>query len=411
MSERPAAAPGESPEHPIGIWEINHVVRTLLEHDLPPVWLVGEISNLSRPRSGHLYFTLKDERAQLRAVMWRSSAARLTIEPADGLEVLCHGRLTVYEPRGSYQYIVQHMRPRGLGRQELALAALRRKLAREGLFAPERKRALPRFPFTIAVIASGSGAVIHDIRQVVARRWPHVRLLLCPVRVQGEGAAAEMVAALGRVARCGAVDAVILARGGGSREDLAAFNDEALARAIAASPVPVVSSVGHAIDVTIADLVADRRAQTPTEAAELLTPEREEVLATLEDARRRARRALRDTIARARERLELLARGHGFAAVRERIHREAERLDQLEARLVRAGRARIDAQRQRLAALASRLEGLSPLGVLARGYSVTTRCGALQPLTDAAQLAPGDRIETRLARGRVISEVIETCPS
>jgi exodeoxyribonuclease VII large subunit len=390
--------------------DVNRAVRALLEGELPSVWVAGEVSNLRRPGSGHVYLTLKDDRAQLRAVMWRGVASRVRFPLTDGLEVICRGRLTLYEARGDYQLAIDHMEPRGLGAAQLALEALKRKLHAEGLFDESRKRPLPRFPFTVALVTSATSAAVKDMLEVIDRRWPKVRVLLCPVRVQGEGAAREVEAALRRVSTHGEADVVIVGRGGGSREDLWAFNDEGVARAIAASVPPVVSSVGHAIDTTVADLVADRRALTPTEAAELATPLLTETLAGLEASRDRLGKALLRTVVGWRERLDGIERSYAFRDPAERVRRHAGQLDDMEERLSRALGGRLERVRERLAHAAGRLDGLSPLRVLTRGYSVTTREGGDRALVRAEDVRPGERIRTRLPSGTIISEVIETCP-
>lgn len=407
-------AEGPAPPHaPAGerkvlsVADATRLVRAVLEGSLPPMWVAGEVSNLRRPTSGHVYLTLKDAASQLKAVIWRGTAAQIPFRIEDGLEVLCFGRVTVYEPRGEYQLAVDAIEPKGIGAAQLALEQLKRRLLEEGLFDPSRKRPLPRFPACIALVTSATGAAVRDILEVIERRCPKLRVILCPVRVQGDGAAREVAAAIDAVSRHGCADVLIVGRGGGSQEDLWAFNDEGVARAIARCRVPVISSVGHAIDTTVADLVADRRALTPTEAAELATPLVSALFEDLDAARERLRKALRASVRVQRERLDMVARSYAFREPADRVRRYYQRLDELAAKLPREVRRRVAALEDRLGFAAGKLEGLSPLRVLARGYSVTTREGDGAPLRDAAAVKPGDRLRTRLAEGEVHSEVSE----
>ena len=393
-------------ERVLTVSELTAAVKELLEASFPSVWVGGEVSDFARPRSGHCYLTLKDDQAQLRAVIWRSTAARVRFDLHDGLEVICRGRVEVYAPRGTYQLIVEQIQPKGIGALELALRQLREKLAREGLFDPARKRPLPRFMRRIAVVTSPTGAAIRDFLEVLRGRWGGADVLIAPVRVQGEGAAEEIAAAvatLGRMAR--PPDCIVVTRGGGSLEDLWAFNQEAVVRAIFASPVPVVSAVGHEIDVTLSDLVADVRALTPSEAATLVAPAAEEIAAGLRHVHQRMTAALRNRAAAARSRLDALARHRVLRRPLERVHDLARRLDELEARSARAVRHRASAARQRAESIAARLESLSPLAVLGRGYSVTRRTSDGQVIRDAAELNPGEQITTRFARGQSVSRV------
>ena len=266
----------------LSVSELTGSIKALLEGEFPSVWVSGEISNFSRPGSGHCYLTLKDDAAQIRAVLWRSAASRVRFDLHDGLEVLCQGSLDVYAPRGSYQLVIEQIEPRGVGALEQALRKLRERLAAEGLFAAERKRPLPRFPRRIAFVTSPTGAAVRDFLEVIRRRWHGVHVLVVPVRVQGDGAAEEIAAGVALVNRLAVeVDVLVVGRGGGSLEDLWAFNEEVVVRAIHASRIPVVSAVGHEIDVTLSDLVADVRALTPSEAAERIVPAAEEVRAYL----------------------------------------------------------------------------------------------------------------------------------
>jgi exodeoxyribonuclease VII large subunit len=349
---------------------------------------------------------LKDDRAQLRAALWRHAAARVRFELGDGLEVICRGHLDVYAPRGSYQLIIEDVEPRGIGALDLALRQLRDKLAREGLFDRARKRSLPRFVRRIAVVTSPSGAAIHDFLQVLHRRWRGADVLVLPTRVQGPGAAEEIAAAI-RTANGlpGGIDCLVVTRGGGSLEDLWAFNEEAVVRAIFASRIPVVSAVGHEIDVTLADLVADVRALTPSEAAELVAPAAEEILAALAQTEKRLAAAARWQAASARARLDALAGHRVMRRPRERVEDLVRRWDELASRAARAVRQRLRLARGQANETAARLESLSPLAVLGRGYSLTERVADGRIVRDASQLAAGEPIRTRFARGRAISRI------
>jgi exodeoxyribonuclease VII large subunit len=416
--------PLPSDQRPLSVWELTSQLKDLLEGAFPAVWVTGEISNFTRSQSGHCYLTLKDDRAQLRAVMWRGVAVRTRFELHDGLEVICRGHLDVYAARGSYQLVIADIVPRGMGALELALRQLREKLAREGLFDPARKRPLPAFVRRIAVVTSPTGAAIRDFLQVLGRRWRGADVLVVPVRVQGEGAAAEIAAAIQTVNRLPAgkgdsplataplfrPDCIVVTRGGGSMEDLWAFNEEAVVRAIAASQIPVISAVGHEIDVTLADLAADRRALTPSEAAELVAPAAEELLADLHQIQRRLARGLQSRAASARSRLDALGSSSVFRRPFQRVFDLARRLDELNVQATRAVRGRARLARQQADAVAGRLESLSPLAVLGRGYSLTQRTSDGGLIRAAADLSPGERITTRFARGQAISCVERTEP-
>ena len=382
-------------------------IKDVLESSFASVWVSGEISNLSRPQSGHCYLTLKDESAQLRAVLWRTAASRVRFDLDDGLEVICQGHLDLYAPRGSYQLVIEQILPKGMGALELALRKLRQRLAAEGLFEAERKRPLPRFPREIAIVTSPTGAALRDFLEVLRRRWRGTDVLVLPARVQGEGAAAEIAAAIAAANRLARpIDVLVVARGGGSLEDLWAFNEEVVVRAIHASRIPVVSAIGHEIDVTLADLVADVRALTPSEAAELVVPSREELLAELLRHERRLAASLRSRAAEARGRLEVL----GGSMVFRRPTARSARSGPPGRRAGSAGRAGPGASRCGGAGVCGRrkaahLESLSPLAILARGYSLTRRRADGVSVRSADMLAPGDEIVTRFARGEVMSGV------
>ena len=384
--------------------ELTREIKELLEASYPSVWVSGEISNCRPARSGHVYLTLKDDQAQLSAVIWRNTASRLPFDLVDGLEVVAQGSVDVYPPRGSYQLIIRQVTPRGVGPLELAFRQLQERLATEGLFDEDRKRPLPRFPERIALVTSPTGAAVRDMLQVITRRWPAVEIVLLPVRVQGAGAAEEIAEALARVPLLPGIDVVIAGRGGGSLEDLWAFNEEVVARAIAACPVPVVSAVGHEIDVSIADLVADVRALTPSEAGELVVPHRDELRAGLNSVGTRLAGALRQQAARARTVLTGLASRPVLSRPHGQLREFAGRVDELQRRLDGAVRGRTRFARDRLGTIAAGLQALSPLEVLARGYSMTLS-GDGDVIRGADQVTAGDEIVTVFSRGRAVSRI------
>jgi len=454
------------------VTELARRIRDLLERDVGAVWVAGELSNVRRVASGHVYFTLKDDDSQLAAAMFRRAAMALPFEPRDGTMVVCAARPSLYEARGQLQLYVDGMEPLGLGALRLAFEQLKDRLAGEGLFDGGRKRALPPYPRAIGIVTAAEGAVIHDMRTVIRRRWPSARLILRPVRVQGPDAWRDVVAGIEDLNRLSFVDVLIVGRGGGSLEDLWAFNEEGVARAIAASRIPIVSAVGHESDVTIADFVADVRAPTPTAAAALVAPDRIDVAATLARARAALRAALARRVTHARQHLVSLERGlgaprrrtvelaqrldelgvRGRRALGRRVLWERHRLEGLERRLEAAGprarlrgnRDRLERARQRLrgalqvqgerervararhrlcfvlevalrdgradlARVAGRLQALSPLACLERGYAIVRRGGPDGPVVrDAATLQPDDRIAMVFARGRARGRVERT---
>jgi exodeoxyribonuclease VII large subunit len=401
-AERPAPAGATIPGAPARVLRVAELVgalRALVEDVAGRVWVVGEISNLRRAASGHLYFTLKDDEAQLRAVLFRSDAERVPFAPADGLEVLVFAEVTVYGARGELQLRVRELEPRGQGALRLAFEQLRARLAAEGLFEAARKRPLPPLPRRIGVVTSLHGAALRDVIEVTGVRWPSVPLLVADARVQGPGAEYEIVEALQLLASRPDVDVILLVRGGGSLEDLWPFNGETVARALARCPVPVVSGVGHETDLTIADLVADARAPTPSAAAALALPDRRALLERLARDRRRLRGALAGRLAQARARLEArLGALHRaspaarLAARRGRLARDAARLDAaLQRRVARAA--------ARLSLAAGRLDSLSPLAVLGRGYAIARRADDGRIVRGPDDVAEGDALTVRVAEG------------
>ncbi len=394
----------------LSVSELTRQIKDCLEGNFPLVAVRGEISNCAFAGSGHVYLTLKDDDAQLRAVMWRMKASRLKFDLHDGLQVVAVGRIDVYPARGSYQLVIEELIPHGLGPLELAFRQLHDRLAAEGLFAPERKRPLPRFPRRIALVTSPASAAVRDMLQVITRRWRAAEIVVVPVPVQGDGAAELIAAAVQMLPGIPGVDVAIVGRGGGSLEDLWAFNEEVLARAIVASPIPIISAVGHEIDVTIADLVADRRALTPSEAGEVVVPDEAEVLALLQQNALRLVALLRERAAAARSRLDALASRRVLTRPGERLLALAEHVDDLESRLLRAIRRRHQDATARWTALGAALEALSPLKVLQRGYSITTRAAEGALIRRADQMHTGELIMTRLGNGRISSRVEQVYP-
>lgn len=390
----------------LSVTQLTLLIKETLENGFDSLWVRGEVSNVAKPRSGHIYLTLKDDGAQISAVIWRNLASRLPFDLKDGQEVLCGGGIDVYPPHGKYQLIVRAIEPCGIGALQLALQQLYQRLAAEGLFAPERKRPLPRFPRRVAFVTSPTGAAIRDFLEVARRRWPRLEVLVIPARVQGAGAAEEIATGI-QVANAlpDPPEVLVVGRGGGSLEDLWCFNEEVVVRAIHASRIPVVSAVGHEIDVTLSDLVADVRALTPSEAAERVVPSAEEVHAALQATERRLTALAQARLDEARLRLDALAQRRVFRRPFETVQEFSRHLDDLELRLTRATRRRRDQAQDALQSFAARLESLSPLAVLSRGYSLTTRAADGAILRAADQAQPGAQIKTRLAQGHLLSRV------
>lgn len=434
------------------VYQVSELVEAINAQlaALGEVWVRGELSGVKVAASGHRYFTLKDAQAQLACVMWASRADRLRFKLVDGLAVLVRGSLEVYPQRGSLQLIVQELVPEGVGELQLAFEQLKAKLAAEGLFAPERKRPIPALPQRLGLVTSPRGAAVRDVLKVLSR-WPHLQVLLYPVRVQGKGAEGEIAGALRYLGRLSFLDLILLVRGGGSLEDLWAFNEEVVARAIAASPIPVLTGVGHEVDFTIADFVADIRAATPTQAAELVVAQLERQARRVEEGFAALQRAWQRRFALAAHRLVVLSGAKGLAVFPARVRQLTTRLDSWSASLprllrslvlvrhrrfstahahllgwpVRFGAARkrqvlashMAMARERLKALVLRrslevaaktraLQALSPVAVLRRGYAIATREGDQKPLRCAGEVAVGERVLVRLAEGSLRSLVV-----
>jgi exodeoxyribonuclease VII large subunit len=385
---------------------LNREARELLESGMGQLWVQGELSNFSRPASGHWYFSLKDRDAQVRCAMFRMRNTRTGFVPRDGQLVLVRARVGLYEPRGDFQLLVEQLEDAGLGALQRAFEELKRRLAAEGLFAAERKRPLPATPRCIGVITSPSGAAIRDILHILARRFPAARVVIYGVPVQGAAAAPAIVAALDLASARAECDVLIVARGGGSLEDLWAFNDERVARAIHRAHVPTVTGIGHEIDFTIADFVADLRAPTPSGAAELVVPDGSVWRARLTQLHARFAAALRRALGSERAELAALERRLSASHPGARLRVMAQRLDELEGRLQFVLQGRLRREQARVQSLARALQAISPLATLDRGFAVVSRSDTGELITSAAQLTEGDGIEARLASGRVRATVI-----
>lgn len=442
--------PSGNDPHVFTVSELNRTVRDLLETGLGAIWIEGELSNVARPASGHIYFSLKDRDAQVRCAMFRNRNRLLDFTPEAGEQVRLRARVSVYEARGEYQLIIEQMEPAGAGALARAFEELKKRLAAEGLFADERKREPPVLPRRIGVITSATGAAIRDVLHVLARRFPAIPVVLYPVAVQGAEAPRAIAAMLERAGARAECDVLLLVRGGGSLEDLQAFNDEGVARAIVACPIPVITGVGHEVDVTIADFAADRRAPTPSAAAELAVPDAADLQRRARALHRRLATALLRRLRHAGESMTALERRLRLQHPQRRLQQLQQRRDELELRTRRAAGALVERHRQRLAglrlrlrhaapqrrlvrlrdrhetlhrrllraprdrlreldarvrSLARALDAVSPLATLGRGYALVRRADDGRPVTDAATVAAGDALNIRLARGRVDARV------
>jgi exodeoxyribonuclease VII large subunit len=378
--------------------QLTRELKELIEGTFPPVWVEGEVSNFVHHGSGHMYFSLKDEGASLRCVFFRQYNRLLQFHPENGMKMLARGLLSVYEASGQYQLMVGELRPSGMGALQLAFEQLKARLQAEGLFDEERKRPIPSVPRTIGVVTSPTGAAIRDIISVISRRFPPARIVLCPVRVQGEGAAREIAGGIRAFGRWGGADVLIVGRGGGSLEDLWAFNEEEVARAIFESPVPVISAVGHQTDFTIADLVADLRAPTPSAAAEYAVPEAAELTGRLEGLGERLARAERSFLEAWAQRLDDLERGLFPSRLLACLRQQETARQNLAGRLRRAAGAVLAVRVQRWMTLREQLSALNPAAVLGRGFSIV-RTPAGTVVRDADRVVPGDSLEVILSRG------------
>lgn len=378
---------------------VTNSLRELVEDRFSDIWVEGEISNFKRHSSGHCYFTLKDDKAQLRAVMFRGSARHVAFRPQDGMLVHVYGSASVYEQRGDLQIIVRGMKAAGEGALQQAFEKLKQKLASEGLFDRDRKKPVPRFPRSLGIVTSGNGAALHDILSTLERRFPCVDVYVCPVQVQGIGAAEEIAAAIEAFHRLDRhIDVLLIGRGGGSLEDLWAFNEETVARAIAASRIPIVSAVGHETDVSIADFVADVRAATPSIAAELAVPDRQELLGLLRDRRELLRSSIVRRIERHRRHVRYLVSAHGFRRPADRLHQFVQKVDDLTEQLHRCSVRGLQTRRRQVESLRARLDLLSPDRTLERGYVLVERDGKI--VRRASDVRDDDVLQLRFSDGR-----------
>ena len=438
----------------LSVSDVTRLIRNSLEDQFQDVWIEGEISNLRAPSSGHFYFTLKDPQSQLRGVLFRSGALRLRFALQEGLAVIARGRISVYEPRGEYQLIVDSLEPKGVGAFQLAFEQLKERLSQEGLFDEARKRRLPSFPRTVGVVTSLTGAAIRDIVAVLRRRCPIVNILIAPVPVQGDGAGASIAEAICALSDMPQVEVLIVGRGGGASEDLWAFNEEAVVRAIARSRVPVVSAVGHEIDVTLSDFAADHRAPTPSAAAEAVVPVLADIIDRLDELAQRLRRIVETMLQMQRHRFERSVSVLG--ETRYRIQAQAQRLDELQDGLTRAlteqltvlqrelverrhlllaqgprnriqqslvvipqlckrleqeARRGLISRRQAVVMQMAALDALSPLAILQRGFSIVQTVSNGRVLRRASDVAVGESVQVRLAEGQLVCQVDKVMPS
>ncbi len=394
-----------APPRPVSVSELTGHIKAILEGTFPSICVEGEVSDLTRPRSGHIYFTLKDEHSQIRGVIWRSTAARMKTQLKEGQSVFCFGDVEVYGARGPYSLVVRKVQTQGLGPLQQAFLELKQKLNAEGLFAAERKRAMPRFPKRLGVVTSPSGAAIRDFLKAAAQRWPGVEILIIPTLVQGQGASDSIAEAIRTAEQVSpALDALVVTRGGGSLEDLWCFNEEPVVRAVAQCRIPTVSAVGHEVDITLCDLAADVRALTPTDGATCVLPDRDLVVRSLNDMRARLDRTARNAINTRQNRLNALQTRSILKRPHELVQRRFRQLDELDARGRKAMFTRMELNKAKLAKAAATLSALSPLNVLARGYSVTLDSND-NTIQNPNQVQPGDIIRSRVEYGDIESEV------
>jgi exodeoxyribonuclease VII large subunit len=392
-------------EKALTVSEITTRIKDVIETTFGSVWVVGEVSNAKVHTSGHVYFTLKDESAQIRCVMFRSNAAQVGFTPEDGMKVYTRGQLTVYDRHGTYQIIVRTMVDAGRGDLQMAFNELKKRLEKEGLFDPERKKPLPRFPQRVGIVTSPTGAAVRDIIRTAVRIYPAIELILYPVKVQGEGAREEIAGAIRDFNAYGGIDVMIVGRGGGSIEDLWAFNEEVVARAISGSKIPVVSAVGHETDFTISDFVADVRVPTPTAAPTVILADYVEARTELGLLVRHATRAVTGMIDRHKRFIESLRTRYGLRSMSDRLVSQMRDLDEALACVERLITTRLEAERARLVALGGRIQALSPLSTLRRGYSVVLREQTGEVISKYQQIETGEKLRLVLSAGGALCRV------
>lgn len=387
--------------------EITRNIRSVLEDSFPHVWIEGEISNFKHHTSGHMYFSLKDENASIQCVMFRGECEKLNFDCEEGLSVLCLGRVSVYPIRGQYQLYIERMEPKGLGALQLKFQQLKEKLQKEGLFDPNHKKPLPFFPEKIGLVTSIDGAALRDMLHVLDRRFSTVHVMIYPVQVQGVGAAPSIAQAIEDLNRLNAVDVMIVGRGGGSLEDLWAFNEEIVARAIFESEIPVISAVGHEVDFTIADFVSDLRAPTPSAAAEIVLPEKETLVNRIDDLRKGLGQCLQHKIKHSRQELQALTQSKALKNPLAIFEIQFQRIDELKKSLVNSTNVMLRHSRERILGLLGKLEALGPVGTLKRGFSVSLALPSEKVVTSIRQVNKGDLLKIKLSDGFFISQVKE----
>lgn len=392
-------------KHIYTVSEVTRGIKVILEDSFPAVWVEGEVSGFKHHSSGHFYFGLKDEHSQLRAVMFRGQNEKIKFKIEDGLKVICFGRIGVYEKRGEYQIYVEVMEPQGVGALQLAFEQLKRRLHQEGLFDPAHKKPLPMLPQRIGVVTSPTGAAIRDILNILTRRFPNVHIILNPVAVQGKGAAEEIALAINEFNRLANVEVIIVGRGGGSPEDLWAFNEEVVARAIYDSRIPIVSAVGHEIDTTISDFVADLRAPTPSAAAELVVPSKAEITERINNLRRRLKAELVNRVSLMQSQLNSLMEKRVFRQPFDITQQYQQTVDNLSQLLGMRAFHLTELRQERFKNYLGRLDALSPLKVILRGYSISMKLPEGKLIRDVSILKEKDLVETRVSKGKFVSEV------
>jgi len=394
--------------HLLTVSQLTDLIKTSLEESFYDIWMEGEISNLRIPTSGHIYLTLKDKASQIRAIIFKSSARNIKFELKDGIHIICHGRITVYDPRGEYQIVIDTVEPQGIGALQLAFEQLKEKLLKEGLFDAKRKRPIPLLPRKIGIITSPTGAAIRDMLNIINRRFSNVHIIINPVPVQGEGAGIEIARAIEEMNEFEDIDVLIVGRGGGSLEDLWAFNEEVVARAIYNSKIPVISAVGHEIDFTIADFVADLRAPTPSAAAELVVKNKIDLMESLSYLFSRLKNGIKTLFDAKRSALREEIRAMKDPATR--INEYIQRIDDLSIRLTGSINRYLDGLKKRIGAEAGKLNALSPLAILSRGYSIAMKLPEMQIIKDVKEVQEGDEVNIRLHKGNLICVVSKRNP-